>query len=50
MANRNIATDLKLKQEVFNKNQKSLMAKDIDEEDAVKLAARNRVSKCISAC
>ena len=30
-ANRKIAADLKLKQEVFDKNRKSLMAKDIDE-------------------
>ena len=49
-ANIEIAAHLKLKQEAFDKNQKSLMAKDIDEEDAAKLAMRNRVIKCVSAC
>ena len=48
-ANRKIAADLKLKQEVFDKNQKSLMTKDIEEDDA-KLPMSNRVIKCVSAC
>ena len=41
---------MRLKQEVFDKNKKSLMAKDIDEEDAAKLAISSRVIKCVSAC
>ena len=47
-ANKKIA-DLKLKQEVFDENQKSLMAKDTDKEDAAKLATSNKVIKCVSA-
>ena len=41
--NRKITSNLKLKQEVFDKNQKSLRAKFIDEEDSAKLATSNRV-------
>ena len=48
-ANRKIVADMKLKQEVFDKNQISLMEKDIEEDDA-KLAMSNRVIKCVSAC
>ena len=45
-----ITSNLKIKQEVFDKNQKSLMARDIDKEDAAKLATSNRVIKRVSAC
>ena len=47
--NRKITADLKLKQEVFDNNKKSLIAKDNDEEDAAKLATSNKVIKCASA-
>ena len=43
--NRKITADLK--QEVFDKNQKLLMAKDIDEEDAAMLAMNHRVIKLV---
>ena len=48
-ANRKIVADLKLKQEVFDKNKKSLITKDIEEDDA-KLPMSNIVIKCVSAC
>ena len=47
--NRKILADLKLKQEVFDKNQKLLMAKDIEGNDA-KPPLSNRMIKCVSAC
>ena len=48
--NRNTIADFKLKREVFDKNQKSLLAEDIDEEDAAKLATSNSVVNCVSTC
>ena len=48
-ANRKMVADLKLKQEVFGKNEKSLMAKDVEEDDA-QLPMSNRVIKCVSGC
>jgi len=49
-ANRKLADELKIKQHLFDKKQKVLMATNIDEEDAAKLATSNKVIRCVSNC
>lgn len=48
--NRKIARTLEIKQQKFDQKQKELIASNVDEEDAAKLATSNKVIRCVSAC
>ena len=47
---RKIAAKLEVKQDNFNKKQKALVAIGVDEEDAVKLVAGNKIMRCVAQC
>ena len=49
-ANRKLSKKLEAKQRKFDQNQKELVASNVDEEDAAKLATSNKVIRCVSAC
>ena len=49
-ANTQTAKTLKMKENDFNKKQKELLSKKVDESDALKLTQNNQILRCIDSC